>query len=147
MNGRSVEEHIGRTVREVLPTIADVAELKLNHVLETGEPLLSDLKGTISEWKGSALVGHYPLMGANGEVQAVGVVIQDVTALKRAERMQAANNRVLELVARGSDLSRVMSLLAEDVETQTDRGCVVRLMEPSGNALRVIAAPSLPADQ
>ncbi|TDI47197.1 MAG: PAS domain S-box protein [Acidobacteria bacterium] len=146
MNGRSVEEHIGRTVREVLPTIADIVELKLNHVLETGEPLLSDFEGTVPEWKGSALVGHYPLKGANGEVEGVGVVIQDVTALKHAERMQAANNRVLELVAQGNDLSRVMSLLAEDVETQTDRGCVVRLMEPSGDALRAIAAPSFPGD-
>ena len=146
MNGRSVEEHIGRTVREVLPTIADIVELKLNYVLQTGEPLLSDFEGAASEWKGSAVVGHYPLKGANGEVEGVGVVIQDVTALKRAERMQAANNRVLELVAQGNDLSRVMSLLAEDVETQTDQGCVVRLMEPSGDALRVIAAPGFPTD-
>ena len=146
MNGRSVEEHIGRTVREVIPAIADIVEPKLNHVIESGEALVSEFDATLPDWKGSSLVGHYPLKGADGEVQSVGVVVQDVTALKRAERMQAANNRVLELVAQGSDLSEVMSLLAENVETQTERGCVVRLMEPSGDALRVIAAPSLPAD-
>lgn len=41
MNGFSVEEHIGRTIRELLPNIADTAEELLRPVLETGEPLLN----------------------------------------------------------------------------------------------------------
>ncbi|MDX2215395.1 MAG: PAS domain S-box protein [Oculatellaceae cyanobacterium bins.114] len=41
MNGLPVEAHIGRTVRELLPDLADAAEQILRPILETGEPLLN----------------------------------------------------------------------------------------------------------
>lgn len=41
INGFSVEAHIGRTVRELLPDLADKAEALLQPIFETGEPLLN----------------------------------------------------------------------------------------------------------
>src|SRR6266542_4474928 len=40
INGCSVEEHLGRTVREVIPQMADTVEPVCRRVIETGEPAL-----------------------------------------------------------------------------------------------------------
>ena len=40
MNGRSVEEHIGRTIRELTPNVADRVEPIMRRAIETGEPHL-----------------------------------------------------------------------------------------------------------
>ena len=34
-----MEEHLGRTVREVLPGLADLIEPRYRRVIETGEPV------------------------------------------------------------------------------------------------------------
>ncbi len=149
IHGRTVEEHLGRTIFELLPEIASKVEPIYRNVFETGEPII-DLEVRAPDPKDPG-VGRYYLASfyphsVDGEVRTISNVVQDITSRKRAERMQAANNRVLELVAQGSDLSEVMSLLAHNLEVQTERGCIARLMEPSGDALRVVAAPSLPAE-
>ncbi|MBE9225119.1 PAS domain S-box protein, partial [Phormidium sp. LEGE 05292] len=41
INGLPVEAHIGRTLRELFPTLADTLEQILRPILETGEPLLN----------------------------------------------------------------------------------------------------------
>ena len=40
LNGLPAEEHLGRTIRELLPEVADGVEQQFRHVLETGEPIL-----------------------------------------------------------------------------------------------------------
>src|SRR5436305_10479985 len=46
MNGRSVAEHLGKPVRELLPAIAPTLEPLLARILETGEPALNiDVSG------------------------------------------------------------------------------------------------------
>lgn len=40
MNGVPLEEHLGRTVRDVIPGIAEVAEARLQQILETGEAVV-----------------------------------------------------------------------------------------------------------
>lgn len=41
INGYPVEAHLGRTIRDLLPDLADVAESILRPILETGEPRLN----------------------------------------------------------------------------------------------------------
>ncbi len=43
LNGLSVEQHLGRTVAEVLPDVAVRLGSQLRHVLETGEPIVDGL--------------------------------------------------------------------------------------------------------
>ncbi len=40
INGRSVEEHLGRAISEVIPDVAAGIESQLRRVIETGEPVL-----------------------------------------------------------------------------------------------------------
>ncbi|HYD52238.1 MAG TPA: PAS domain-containing sensor histidine kinase [Gemmatimonadaceae bacterium] len=104
MNGRSPAAHLGRTIREVLPGIADAAESVLQRVLATGEPATGiELSGETSADPG--VVHHWveewhPLRDADGTVIGVNVVAEDVTERKRAE---AERERLLaaERAARG----------------------------------------------
>ena len=145
MNGRGVEEHIGRTVRELTPNVADRVEPIMRRVIETGEPHLGEVETSTPVWSGTALVGHYPLLGAGGAVHGVSVIVQDITRHKKSEELQAGNNRALELVVQGASLSDVMDVLARNVESSTGHCCIIRLISDGGRSLTLIAAPSLPS--
>ena len=52
INGTSIERHLGRTLREVLPDVAAGAESQLRHVLESGDPIIEGTVSTLTlcEW-------------------------------------------------------------------------------------------------
>lgn len=88
-NGLPVEAHIGHTLREVLPSLADEIEPLYQRVIESGKlatghevrGITPDQPGVQRDW----LVNYYPLKGANDRVQAVGAIVIEITARKRAE--------------------------------------------------------------
>ena len=89
-NGRPAAAHIGRTLREVLPSaLADAAEPLYRRVLTTGEPLYDGLAGGPSH----CAPGHdrqylfnlYPLRLPDGTVHAVNTVVQDITDRRAME--------------------------------------------------------------
>ncbi|MGR9108235.1 MAG: EAL domain-containing protein [Gammaproteobacteria bacterium] len=89
-NGMSVEEHIGRTVREVLPDVADKIEPLYRLVIETGNPVTGfEIRattpaqpGVVRDW----LVNYYPLKTPDNRVQAVGAIVVEITERKRVEQ-------------------------------------------------------------
>jgi PAS domain S-box-containing protein len=88
INGLPVGAHIGRTLREVLPT-ADILEPLYRQVIESGEPILDlELSGsdpTQPEVTVCCLVSYYPQKDAQGRVVGVNVMVQDISARKRQE--------------------------------------------------------------
>lgn len=97
INGLPPEAHIGRSVRELLPTVADQAEYILRRVIETGEPMQNvPIQGETPAGPGRARqwVEHFtPLRDTAGEVVGVNVVCQEITdqvntelALREADR-------------------------------------------------------------
>jgi len=100
LNGFSVEQHIGRTVRDLLPAVADEAERKMQQILETGEPIRFELRGETPAQPGIQRVwdeSWYPIRDATGQISAVGVVVEEITerikaeeALRKADRISAA---------------------------------------------------------
>jgi len=90
MNGPSVTEHLGRTVREVLPDLADAAEQILQTILQTGEPLLNvEIQGETPAQPGVQRVWleHFlPLKDRHDQVIGISVVCEEVTERKQAER-------------------------------------------------------------
>jgi PAS domain S-box-containing protein len=89
INGIAAEDHIGRTLREIVPTVADEDEPLLNSVFTTGEALLNlEISGETEAQSGverTWIQNCYPLKDATGQVMAISIVVQEITDRKRAE--------------------------------------------------------------
>ena len=83
INGLSVAEHLGKTVREVVPNLADAAEPGLRRVLETGQPVVDlEIRGETAAQPGVERVWKEqwtPIYDAQGEVVGVNVMAEEVT--------------------------------------------------------------------
>ncbi|MEG4204136.1 PAS domain S-box protein [Microcoleus sp. Pol7_A1] len=100
MNGVCVADHIGRSLRQVLPELAPTVEPMLQGILDTGKPILDyelvgetpKEPGIIRYWQAS----YYPLLDENGIVFGLGGIVIEVTDRKRAEQKQARLTAILE---------------------------------------------------
>ena len=93
INGLPTDAHLGRTLHEVLPTLAPIVEPFHRQVLQTGEPLvnveLCGEKPTDPLQQGYWLASYYPVRTRDGRLLGVGVMVIDVTEHRRAEEVHA----------------------------------------------------------
>jgi PAS domain S-box-containing protein len=96
--GISVEDHLGRSVRDCVPALADAVEAIVRSIMNTGEPVIgievagqradqADQRSWITYW--------HPLRGPTGEIVGVNVAAEEVTERKRAEAALQASEREL----------------------------------------------------
>lgn len=89
INGLSIEAHLGRTVREIVPDLADEVEPLFRRVLDTGEPLLHlELNGETTAQPGvqrTWIENWYPLRDADEHIIGINVVVQEITQRKQME--------------------------------------------------------------
>ncbi len=85
LNALPVEDHLGKTLAEVIPEIAPALEPLYRRVLETGHPVTHEEAigdgGTERHW----ISNYYPVHAETGEITGVGAVIMEVTAQRRAD--------------------------------------------------------------
>jgi PAS domain S-box-containing protein len=96
--GISVEDHLGRSVRDCVPALADAVEGIVRSIMDTGEPVIgievagqradqADERYWITYW--------HPLRNAAGEIVGVNVAAEEVTERKRAEAaLQASQQEI-----------------------------------------------------
>jgi PAS domain S-box-containing protein len=106
-NGLPAEEHIGRSLREVLgEELARTIEPYHRHVIETGEPILDlAVEGRTAaepDERRNWLVSYYPVRDAADTILGVGVVITDVTERERARAAAEAAGARLSVLAEAS---------------------------------------------
>lgn len=93
MNGRSVADHLGRSVREVLPALASTLEPIFRRVLGTGQPVMDlEVTGETSAAPGIQrhwLVSYYRVRDVDGSSLGPGGVVVQITRriTTSAERM------------------------------------------------------------
>ncbi|MGZ6673870.1 MAG: PAS domain-containing protein, partial [Solirubrobacteraceae bacterium] len=91
INGVPAIDHLGRTVREVLPAMATDIEAALEEVLATGEAIVDlQIVGETPREPGRDrhyVASYYPVALARGERLGIGITVADVT--DRAEAAQA----------------------------------------------------------
>jgi formate hydrogenlyase transcriptional activator len=89
MNGLPPGDHLGKTVREMLGSFADIVEPKFHRVLSTGESVrnfeVSGVLPTRTE-PGHWIEQYFPIKDANGTVTRIGVLAIEITEQKRMER-------------------------------------------------------------
>jgi PAS domain S-box-containing protein len=89
INGLSIPEHIGRTIREVLPQMADNIEPLYRQVIESGESIVdlevSGIAPSQPDVERHWLASYYPQTDPLGRVVGVSAVVQEITDRKRQE--------------------------------------------------------------
>lgn len=108
MNGTSVQGHIGKTVRDVLPALADHLEVIFRAILQTGTPAENidirgetpALPGVLRHWRAN----YYPNRNAAGDVIGILLVVREVTEEVRMEDALADSQSRLEMAMDGSGL-------------------------------------------
>ena len=89
ITGVTVEEHTGKSLREIVPQLAYILEPLYQAVFATGIPLLNfELSGETDSSPGELrdwLVSYFPLKGEEAKPTAVGTVVTEITEQKRAE--------------------------------------------------------------
>src|SRR4051812_47823923 len=94
--GISVEDHLGRSVRECVPALAGSVEGIVRSIMETGEPVTGiEVAGQRADQNGerSWITYWHPLRSATGEIIAVNVAAEEITERKRAEAALRASER------------------------------------------------------
>ena len=87
--GISVEDHLGRSVRECVPALAESVENIVRSIMETGEPVTGvEVVGQRADQVGERtwITYWHPLRDPNGEIVGVNVAAEEISERKRAER-------------------------------------------------------------
>src|SRR5450432_4705932 len=100
--GISVEDHLGRSVRDCVPALADAVENIVRSIMDTGEPVTgievagqradqTDERFWITYWQ--------PLRSPSGEIVGINVAAEEITERKRAEAALQASERQFHTLA------------------------------------------------
>src|SRR5262245_6197912 len=87
--GISVEDHLGRSVRDCVPALADSVEAIVRSIMETGEPVIGiEVAGQRADQpeERSWITYWHPLRAPSGEIVAVNVAAEEITERKRSEQ-------------------------------------------------------------
>lgn len=90
INGQSIERHIGKSIHDMLPDIAQTAEDSIKRIIETKLPaFIEDVpipKRFNFNETNHYYVEWYPIMDENGSTNGYGLVVQNITQTKIHER-------------------------------------------------------------
>ena len=96
--GISVEDHLGRTVRDCVPALADAVEDIVRSIMKTGDPVTGiEVAGQRADQaeERSWVTYWHPLRNSAGEIVGINVAAEEVTERKRAEAALHASEREL----------------------------------------------------
>jgi PAS domain S-box-containing protein len=100
--GISIEDHLGRSVRDCVPALAGAVEDIVRSILETGDPVSGiEVTGQRADQADERFWVTYwhPLRSPSGEIVAVNVAAEEITERKRAERALQASERQFRTLA------------------------------------------------
>jgi PAS domain S-box-containing protein len=88
INGKPVEAHIGRSIREMVPEVAPKIESILRQVIATGQPVYHcEVTGTTAadlDTEQTWLASYAPVLLPDGSTVGVNTVVWEITKLKLA---------------------------------------------------------------
>jgi two-component system, cell cycle sensor histidine kinase and response regulator CckA len=105
INGMSIAQHLGRTVREVLPNLVEELEPLFRSVLETGRPIFQrEVCGTTPAQPGVERnwIADYGPLKEGDKVIAVNAVVIEVTEQRRTQKALQMSEERLRIALEGN---------------------------------------------
>src|SRR3954468_6803791 len=140
INGRPVDDQLGRTVQEMLPEADREVVDQIRRVLHTGVAV-TDLEVQVATPREPGRprlfnASYYPVRSADGQVIGVGAVVNDITDRQRAqielaqalEREREARAAAEAAERRASFLAEASALLDASLDYETTLQNVARLI-------------------
>ncbi|MDI3285495.1 ATP-binding protein [Polyangium sp. 15x6] len=141
INGISPAAHIGRSVRELLPNIADQAEPMLRKILDTGEPQKDvEIVGETPAQPGKKRIwmeSFFPLRDTSGTIVGVNVVCEEVTERREAAAALAESADRLQLALDGAKAGWWEYNAESDLYTWSDAQCELYGHDMRNRPLRI----------
>ena len=157
INGPSLEEHIGKTVQEILPKAAPIIIPLFEKILSNCEPFRNiELSGELPSTPGKItnyLVSYFPISVIDGHPQFIGGIVVDITERKQAEEertrledqlQQAQKMEAIGTLAGGiaHDFNNILAIILGNAELATDD---VPDYNPASESLKEIRLASIRA--
>lgn len=142
INGVPVADHLGRTMSEVVPDLADAVKALLQPVIESGVPVTGvELSGHTEAapeiertWSGS----YYRIDLADGP--HVGLMVDDITERAAARRRAMRLAQIAETLARAETFDDIAKVVNAEVAAYFDAAiAIVGLWDPGASTARFIA--------
>ncbi|HYZ87234.1 MAG TPA: PAS domain S-box protein, partial [Bryobacteraceae bacterium] len=93
----------------------------------------------------SILLSISPVRNPAGEIIGASKIARDITSNKRLRDSLEAQNRILEMIARGSGLDEVLNAICLAAEEQLPGGrCLFLLLRPETGRLHPVTGPHMP---
>jgi PAS domain S-box-containing protein len=141
--GISVEDHIGKSVRETVPQVADQVEQLVQSILQSGEPVVGvEINGQRPDGSNVDRIWityWHPLKNQNGDILGINVAAEEITERKRAEsalqasqqRLQKLNETLADRVAEQAQERDRIWTVSQDLLAVTDCSGVIRNINPA----------------
>lgn len=117
---KAPRDFLGKSIHEVVPTVADGLERHLREAIETKQPVLNiEVSGECPITAGSIRTWNtniYPLVQRDGTIAGINVVTEDITEDKRATEEHRAHRTILNMAALEEPLEIMLCALTEAVE-------------------------------
>jgi PAS domain S-box-containing protein len=119
IDGVSMDAHIGRTVREMVPSVADTIEPLYRRVIETGKPVVQ------IEIHGSTLVSIAPVKDEGHNITHFVAVWEDITKRKEIEE-QLRHSQKVEVLGQltggiAHDFNNLLAIMMSNLEFLRER--------------------------
>jgi len=125
INGFPPEEHIGKTIQEIVPDLAKQGEDVAKEIFETKKKVMGREFNGITPAKPGVLrtwiEQWYPVKDSTNQIIGINVAALEITEIKRADKALKKSEEKLRLAIEGADAGMWFWNLEKDIFEWTDR--------------------------
>jgi len=125
INGFPPEEHIGKTIQEIVPDLSEQSKDIAKELFETKKKIMGREFNGITPAKPGVLrtwiEQWYPLKDSTNQIIGINVAALEITEIKRADKALKKSEEKLRLAIEGADAGMWFWNLEKDIFEWTDR--------------------------